>query len=309
MKLKFEKLHGLGNDFILIEDLKDKLSFSSDQVKAMCDRHFGIGADGVILIKPTEMKDCVARMININADGSVAQMCGNGLRCFAKYLVDHEMTPRSYGGISVETAAGVREVEYGVDIHGKLSHATVDMGEPQLDPRLIPVRLETNADYGHSRSFVCDYPLDSPWGEFRFTCISMGNPHAICFMDDFNELDDDLFDDSIYKNLDTFDIGRIGAFFESHPVFPERSSIEFAICISEGIRVRVFDRGCGETLACGTGACAVGVAAALTGRGPRENKIYLPGGVLDIDWASNNHVMMSGSTQYVYAGTYEIPEL
>ncbi len=129
------------------------------------------------------------------------------------------------------------------------------------------------------------------------------------FMDDFNELDDDLFNDSIYKNLDTFDIGRIGAFFESHPVFPERSSIEFAICISEGIRVRVFDRGCGETLACGTGACAVGVAAALTGRGPRVNKIYLPGGVLDIDWASNNHVMMSGSAQYVYAGTYEIPEL
>ena len=306
MRLGFEKLHGLGNDFIVVDDRKDLLALSPQVIKQMCDRHFGIGADGVIMIKPSAVDGCIGKMLNINADGSVAQMCGNGLRCFTKYLVDHGFLPRHRGEIFVETAAGVRRVEYSVDARGKMTHATVDMGEPLLLPELVPARIEANAEYGANISFICDYPLDSPWGEFRFTCVSMGNPHAICFIEDFGDIDDDLFDGSIYKNLDTMDVHRVGSYFEPHPVFPERASIEFAIRVSEGIRVRVYDRGCGETLACGTGACAVNVAAALTGRGPRENNILLPGGILGIEWAPNNHVLMSGPAQYVYSGNYEI---
>lgn len=302
MEIDFVKLNGLGNDFIFIDDLSSEIELSAEQVQKLCDRHFGIGADGVILVRPSEDPDCAAYMHYINADGSLAEMCGNGVRCFAKYLVDHGYVQATDGRFVAGTKAGQRPITFEIDDDEKMTLATVDMGRPILDPLEVPVTLAANAESEEGVAFVREAPVDSPWGVFSFTCVSMGNPHAVCFLDDFTLIDDALFKGDC-KSLDTLDVDTIGAFFESNPVFPAKANIEFAVCDGEGIHMRVYERGDGETLACGTGACATGVAACLTGRAGSENDLLLRGGCLHIAWREDGHVMMTGPARESFEGT------
>lgn len=286
----FEKLQGAGNDFIFIEDLEDRISLTAEQVSVLCDRHFGIGADGVILVKPPQDPSHDGFMHYINADGSLAQMCGNGVRCFAKYLIDHGIVDSSVPSIAVETRAGVKSITFTLDSQGKMESATVAMGKPILEPPLVPTTLPANATTEDGEPFVKDALIDSPWGPFAFTCLSMGNPHAVTFVEDFEGL---AIDD-------------IGAYFESCSAFPEKSNIEFAKVGTEGIAMRVYERGCGETLACGTGACATGVAAYLTGRAGLENDLLLRGGILHIAYEPEETVLMTGPAAFVFSGSVDI---
>lgn len=308
MELAFVKMHGLGNDFVFIEDLGDELDLSAEQVERLCDRRFGIGADGVIVVKPADDPTCDARMNYINSDGTLAQMCGNGVRCFAKYLVDRRIVNPAAHSLCAQTLAGPREIRFETDEAGCMTSATVDMGAPIIDPNLVPTRLEANARTNGGEPFVREAPVDSPWGGFRFTCVSMGNPHAVCFIDDFSALPGDLFPNAEDRRLATLDLARVGAFFESNRLWPEKTNVEFAVASSDGKRIdmRVFERGCGETLACGTGACATAVAGALTGRAPREVDVALLGGTLHICWSDSGHVLMTGPAAEAFRGTVEV---
>ncbi len=304
MELEFVKLHGLGNDFVFVDDFSREIELTSDQVALLCDRHFGIGGDGVILVRPSERSECAAYMHYINSDGTLAQMCGNGVRCFAKYLIDRGFVSASDGQFVADTLAGPKPISFEVGDDDKMTLATVDMGHPILDPASVPVALEANATSEEGASFVSNCDIDSPWGSFTFTCVSMGNPHAITFIDDFNALSDELFADSADKCLSTLNLEKIGAYYESHEVFPENTNVEFARIAEDGvIEMRVYERGCGETLACGTGACATNVAAALTGRAGRENDLVLRGGTLHIFWDENDHVMMTGPATEAFEGS------
>lgn len=307
MELDFAKLHGAGNDFVFIDDFSRSLELTKTQVAWLCDRHKGIGADGVILVRPSADPACAAYMHYINSDGTLAEMCGNGVRCFAKYLVDYGYADPGDGAFAVETLAGVRRISFSAGEDGKLATATVDMGEPRLAPAVIPTSLAANAKTPDERAFVLDAPLDSPWGAFSFTCVSMGNPHAVCFLDDGERLPDALFSDPLDKGLETLDLERVGAFFESHPVFPEKANIEFAVVRDGGIAMRVYERGCGETLACGTGACATSVAACLSGRSGRDNTVRVRGGELSIAWGDDGRVSMTGPAAESFSGRVLLP--
>ena len=290
-RIEFVKLQGAGNDFVFIEDLDDALELAEDDVRFLCDRHFGVGADGVIVVKPAQSSEHAGFMHYINADGSIAQMCGNGIRCFAKYLVDFGIVDEKTPLICIETRAGVKTVSYATDEAGKLETATVNMGTPELNPQKIPTTIEFNAISDFGEAYVKDAPIDSPFGTFEFTCVSMGNPHAVTFVDD----------------VDTLDVDAVGSYFESCAFFPERSNIEFACVKDDGIHMRVYERGCAETLACGTGACATGVAAYLTGRAGRENDLVLLGGTLHISYSPGGPVMMTGPAAEVFCGDIELP--
>ncbi len=284
---EFEKLQGAGNDFVFVEDLDDALDITAQEVKDLCDRHKGIGADGVIVVKPPENTANDGFMHYINADGTLAQMCGNGVRCFAKYLVDHKIAGTDGRELRIETRAGLKTVSPTIDADGKLIEATVNMGMPILAPEAIPTTLDSNATTAAGVPYCKEVPLDSPFGIFRFTCVSMGNPHAVAFVDD----------------VDAIDIEKVGAYFESCSAFPEKANIEFASICPEGIRMRVYERGCGETLACGTGACATAVAAYLTERTGRMSDLILKGGTLHIAYQPNGEVLMTGPAAYVFSGT------
>lgn len=307
MELDFVKLHGAGNDFVFIDDFSGTLELTKEQIAWLCDRHFGIGADGVILVRRPNDPACAAYMHYINSDGTLAEMCGNGVRCFAKYLVDYAFVDPGDGALAAETLAGARPLTFSVDEDGKLVSATVDMGTPRLAPDEVPTTLAANAVSPYGEAFVLDASVDSPWGPFSFTCVSMGNPHAVCFLDDMRALPDELFADPLAKSLDTLDLDRVGAFFENHPVFPEKANIEFAVVKSGGIAMRVYERGCGETLACGTGACATGVAACLSGRSGCSNEVHLPGGVLTVSWGDDGHVSMRGPAAESFSGHVRLP--
>lgn len=303
MELPFEKLHGLGNDFIFFDDMDGSLELTCDQVRWLCDRHEGIGADGVILVRSVADDSCDAYMHYINADGTLAQMCGNGVRCFAKFLVDHGMVADDATGLVAETLAGPRPIRFTRDEEGRLALATVSMGAPVLDPALVPVDAVADAVSAEGIPFVGSLLLESPWGPFSFACVSMGNPHAVCFVDDWGALPDALFADPADKRLETLDVARVGAFFESHGVFPEKANIEFAEVRPGGIAMRVYERGCGETQACGTGACATAVAAALSGRAARSSEVRLLGGTLAICWDDEGMVSMTGPAARSFTGT------
>ena len=179
------------------------------------------------------------------------------------------------------------------------------MDMPILDPVKIPTILPANGNATNGESFVNEETVSSPWGDFSFTCVSMGNPHAVCFFDDLDQLPAEWFTSSD-KTLNSFDLERFGAYFESHEAFPAKTNVEFIVPSNDGLHMRVFERGCGETLACGTGACASLVAAVLTGRSERANKVHLRGGTLNITWQENNHVLMTGPATQVFTGTIEI---
>ncbi len=285
MKLAFSKMNGLGNDFVFIEDLEGSLDIAPDAVSWFCDRHFGVGADGLILVRPATTADASYHMHYFNADGSLAEMCGNGARCFAKYVVDRALVPANTSSLVIETLGGLRPVTFTRHEDGTLADATVDMGEPELAPELIPTT------FGGTQVYDC--PVETPWGEVRVTAVSMGNPHAIVWVDD----------------VDSAPVETVGAFLEHHKRFPKGVNVEFAQLIdSATIRIRVWERGVGETLACGTGACATAVAGALSCRTGRDATIELPGGDLLIRWHEDDHVYMTGSAAFSFEGTIDLPE-
>lgn len=305
MKLEFTKLNGLGNDFVFVDDMDQRIDLAADQVAFLCDRHFGIGGDGVVLVRPSSRPECAAYMHYINSDGTLAEMCGNGVRCFTKFLVDNGYVDPQAGSYIADTKRGPLPISFQLDSEGKMSVASVDMDEPILEPSLVPTNLSATGTSDEGISFVKEAEVDSPWGSFAFTCVSMGNPHAVCFFDDLDSLSSDWFLGE-EKSLDSFDLNRIGAFFEKNSVFPAKTNVEFIVPAEDGLHMRVYERGCGETLACGTGACASLVAAVLTGRSDRTNKVHLRGGVLDITWSDNNHVIMTGPATQAFVGTIEL---
>ncbi len=305
MILEFSKLNGLGNDFIFFDDFSEEIELTDAQVQWLCDRHFGIGADGVILVRPPKNKGSIAYMHYINADGSLAQMCGNGVRCFAKFLVDRGFANTSEDRFVVDTLAGPRPIRFEVDEKGKLVDATVNMGSPLFDPVRIPTNLAANAQGDAGEPLVKESPIPSPWGEFRFTCVSMGNPHAVCFIDSWEALPAELFT-STNRSLETLRMDMIGSYFVAHELFPEGVNVEIAHVSNAGIDMRVYERGVGETLACGTGACATGVAAYVTGRSERSNRINVLGGALLIDWQDDDNVLMTGSAVESFTGTVKL---
>lgn len=267
--MRFTKAHGTGNDFVVVGDLEDTWKPNEGFVRAVCDRHFGVGADGVIRIAPADGDAWF--MDYWNADGTTAEMCGNGVRVVAKWLADRGIVAGDT--VSVETRSGRKAVTVFRGADGLVERARVDMGPPILEADAIPVRA---ADPGH-------VTLEHDGQRFDAICVSMGNPHAILFVDD----------------LDAVPFERLGPVFEGHPLFPARTNVEFVERVGpDHLRMRVFERGVGETLACGTGACAVGVAAALRGVTGRAVAIDLPGGRLEIEWT--DHVFMTGPAVEVF---------
>lgn len=278
MEIPFTKMHGLGNDFVLIDcrgsDLPGKFNMSNLAVR-LCRRRFGIGADQLLLLYPSETAHF--KMQIFNADGGEVEMCGNGIRCFAKYIWDRGLSDKD--ALEIETPAGIIKPER----IGSL--VRVDMGEPVFSPADIPVNIGSDTS-------VVDYPLQVKDREFRITCISMGNPHAVIFLD---------------EEVSDFPVGAYGPEIENHPLFPRRTNVEFVNVKSRcELVVRVWERGSGETLACGTGASATGVASMRKGLTDRKVTVALPGGELMIEWLENNRVYMTGPAVEVYEGRVKL---
>lgn len=275
--MRFAKMQGAGNDYVYINCFEEKIDDPHTLSKRISDRHFGVGSDGLVLIMPSDT--CDFRMRMFNADGSEAQMCGNASRCVGKYVYDHGMTDKKE--ISLETKSGVKKLKLFVE-KGRVSRVCVDMGVPRFEPALIPVLIEGDA--------VIDEPVVVGDELFRITCVSMGNPHAVIFLSDITG--DDLH--------------RIGAMIENHPLFPERTNVEFVQVLSpQELRMRVWERGAGETLACGTGACASLVAAVANGLADRKATLRLLGGDLEIEWDSiSGHLFMTGPAETVFEGDF-----
>ncbi len=277
MELKFTKLNGLGNDYVYIDLITNKYVFDPAKLsRKISDRHFGVGGDGLILILPSSKADF--RMRIFNADGSEAEMCGNGIRAFAKYCFDHGLTKKK--SFAVETGAGIKTLDLALK-SGRVVSARVDMGEPVLEGLKIPTTIRKNS--------VVREKLSVEGKKFTFTAVSMGNPHCVIFVD---KITDDL-------------VKRVGPKIEAHPFFPKKVNVEFARVIDKNnIEMRVWERGSGETMACGTGACATAVAAILNKKSGRKVNLKLLGGSLDIEWASNNHVYMTGPAEEAFSGVY-----
>lgn len=289
MELSFTKMHGLGNDFIVIDDHAEELDFAPEAVEWFCDRNFGIGADGLMLVRPSSVEGADFSWWFRNADGSVAEMCGNGIRCFAKFVVDRGLVPADQDTVAVETAIGVLNIDVTRAYDGTLYMATVDMGEPVLKPAAIPTTMRC----GGNDDMVINCPLETELGMFDVTPVSMGNPHVVLFVED----------------VETAPVHEVGPVIECHEAFPKKTNVEFAqVMEDDRIRLRVWERGVGETLACGTGACATAVAAALNCRGGREAVVELPGGELAIRWHEDGRVFMTGPAEEVFTGTMVIEE-
>lgn len=277
-------MHGLGNDFIVVNDLAALLEIPADRIAALCDRNFGVGADGMILVRPASDPDAHAYMHYYNADGSQAEMCGNGIRCFAKYLIDKRLVPLDVHKLYVQTVGGVRSIDVRIDDSGMMSTATVDMGQPRLSPHDIPSTFEGD--------IVFQRPVETAHGTFDVTAVSMGNPHAVIWMDD----------------LDAAPVLTVGPLIEVHERFPAKTNVEFAQIIDPSrIRLRVWERGVGETQACGTGACATAVAAILASATDERVTVELPGGDLLIEWQRGGTVFMTGPATHVFEGKVVIP--
>ena len=277
--MKFTKMHGIGNDYVYVNCFKETVEHPSEMAIKVSDRHFGIGSDGLILIKPSEVAD--GKMEMYNADGSQGAMCGNGIRCVAKYMYDYGITDKT--SISVETKSGIKYLDLTIK-DGKVDTVKVNMGTPILKAVDIPVRSE--------KEQVIDEPVMVDGKEWKITCVSMGNPHAITYIDDV-------------KNLE---IEKIGPKFENHEIFPDLVNTEFVRVIDRNtVEMRVWERGSGETLACGTGACAVAVSSILNGLTEEEVTVKLLGGDLKIFWdRTENKVYMTGSATTVFDGEIDL---
>ena len=278
--LKFTKMHGLGNDYVYMDAINQKIENREILARYVSDRHFGIGSDGLILICPSDKADFKMQMFN--QDGSEAEMCGNGIRCVGKFVYDKGLTNKET--ITVETLAGIKVLKMKI-ANGKVASAKVDMGEPILEAEKIPVIAE--------ESPVKNLKIEAEGKTFNFTCVSMGNPHAVAFID---------------EELKEFDICKYGKQIEKNELFPRKTNVEFINIIDkDNLKMRVWERGAGETLACGTGACAATVAAILNGYTNRKVTIELLGGNLEVEWNKEaNHVYMTGSATTVFEGTIDI---
>ena len=275
--MKFTKMQGCGNDYVYINCFEEKVNDPSELSKTISDRHFGIGSDGLVLICPSSEADCRMRMFN--PDGSESEMCGNAVRCVAKYVYDRNLVHKKT--ISVETLAGIKYIDVQTDENDRAVMLTVDMGAPILEPNEIPVVSDNN--------FL---KLSAFGKKFDFTCVSMGNPHAVTFID---------------VPVNGFDVEKYGKVFETDEHFPRKANIEFVEVIdSTHLKMRVWERGTGETLACGTGTCATAVAACLNKICPREKiEVELLGGKLIIEWKeSDGRVYMTGPAQFSFDGEW-----
>ena len=276
--MKFTKMQGLGNDYVYVNCFKEKIDNPPELARRISDRHFGVGSDGLIMINPSDKADFEMEMYN--ADGSRGEMCGNGIRCVAKYVYDYGLTDKTH--ISVETLGGIKYLDLTVE-EGKVKMVKVDMGKPELEPLKIPVKA--------SGDKAVDEPIFVGGNEYRMTCVSMGNPHAVIF---------------IGCDVREFPLEEIGPKFENHERFPNRVNTEFVRVIDRRTaEMRVWERGSGETLACGTGACAVAVACALNGFTEDEVTVRLLGGDLQILWdREKDTVFMTGPAEVVFDGEW-----
>lgn len=274
--MKFTKMHGTGNDYVYVNLFEESIPDISQAAIRVSDRHFGIGSDGLIGIAPSEIADC--RMIMYNADGSEGAMCGNGIRCVAKYAYDHGIVDKKQ--LQIETKSGIKTVELTIE-DGKATYAKVNMGKAILAPKEIPVKAEGES-FISQEIMVGNIP-------YTVTCVSMGNPHCVVFT----------------KEIDNLDLEKIGPKFEHHPLFPDRINTEFVEVLDDHtLKMRVWERGAGETISCGTGTCASTVAAVLNGYCPQgeEIEIRIRGGVLYDTYMENGEVQMRGPAEEVFHG-------
>jgi len=277
MKFIFSKWHGLGNDFVIVNGLTEKIDNYPQMAVEVCNRNLGVGADGLVVVLPSKVADFEMRIFN--SDGSEAEMCGNVTRCIARYVYDNQLTDKTK--ITLETKAGIIKPEL-IFIDGMLSTIRVDMGEPRLKRSEIPMNGNGNEEVIHELLVIGQ-------SDYHITCVSMGNPHCIIFVDD----------------IETTNLSVIGPLIETNPIFPRKINVEFAQVINkQKLRMRVWERGAGITMACGTGACATLVAAVLNGVTDRQVMLELDGGELLIEWGLDNHIYMSGPAVEVFRGEY-----
>lgn len=280
--MKFTKMQGCGNDYVYVNGFEEKIE---DEVKTaikVSDRHFGIGGDGMIIINPSDIADFEMKMYN--ADGTRAEMCGNGIRCVAKYVFDYGLTDKT--SLTIESMGKIKYIDLTLDDDGKVKSVKVDMGAPVLDAKNVPVISKMERAIGDE--------IEVDGKTYIMTCVSMGNPHAVIFLD---------------EDIKSLSIDEIGSKFENHERFPNKANTEFARIIDrQNIEMRVWERGTGETLACGTGCCATAVAGILDGRVDNNVKIHVLGGVIDIYWSgkAEDSVIMSGPAQIVFDGEIKI---
>lgn len=274
--MKFTKMHGLGNDYVYVDLFTQRIGNAGKLSTAISNRHTGVGSDGLILIAPS--RTCDVRMEMYNSDGSRAQMCGNGIRCVAKYAVEHELA----GGpeMTIETDAGVKRAQCRIE-RGRVIAVRIDMGEPGLAPAALPCTLPGER--------IVNHPVEIGGQAYRITCVSMGNPHAVVFV----------------ENPADLDLSLIGPRFEHAPIFPQRTNTHFVrVDSATHVTMRTWERGAGATQACGTGACAVAVAASLNGLTRRAITATLPGGDLELEWADDGRVYMTGPAVEVFSGDW-----
>jgi diaminopimelate epimerase len=274
--MRFIKMHGIGNDYVYVDCFQEQVSEPERLAVQISDRHFGVGGDGLILIMPSDKAD--ARMRIFNADGSEAQMCGNGIRCLAKYVYESSINRKAE--LAVETLAGVLSLRL-MTANGSVDKVQVNMGKPRLRRQDIPMRGEGDR--------VLAENLAAGDRAFAVTCVSMGNPHCVIYVDDVAQ----------------FPVTHYGPLLEHHPQFPQRTNVEWVEWLNaREIRQRTWERGSGETLACGTGACAATVASVLNGKTDRAVTVHLLGGDLEIEWAADEHVYMTGPAVEVFRGDW-----
>ena len=273
--IKFTKMQGLGNDYVYMDAIHQKIENESSLAQFVSNRHFGIGSDGLILICKSDVADFKMRMFN--SDGSEAEMCGNGIRCVGKFVYDKGLTDKTT--VTIETLAGIKTLELNTK-EGKVETVKVDMGEPILTPKEIPVISDEEP--------VKNLMLEAEGRKFKITCVSMGNPHAITEVED----------------TEKFDVEKYGKVLEVDKAFPNKTNVEFIQIVDKNhVKMRVWERGAGETLACGTGACATAVACYLNGKTDRNVEVELLGGKLYIEWnEENNHIYMTGPAVTVFEG-------
>ena len=284
--MHFTKMHGIGNDYIYVDGLREKIADPSAAAASLSDRHFGIGSDGLILINPSDSADFEMEMYN--ADGSRGKMCGNGIRCVGKYVYDHGLTKKKH--LTIETLSGIRTLDLIPGDDGKIRAARVDMGAPVLSPERIPMSGELLNEAGLGAcADVIDLPYRFGGTEYRITALSMGNPHCVIF------LEEDVRD---------FDLQTAGKEIGKHPLFPEGVNVEFVNVLSQKhVRMRVYERGSGETMACGTGACAAAAASFLNGKTGRDVTVSLLGGDLEISFdEASGTIFMTGPAKEVFEG-------
>ncbi|WP_432822144.1 diaminopimelate epimerase [Trichloromonas sp.] len=277
--MKFAKMHGAGNDYVYVNGFEETITDPQALAIAVSSRQFGIGSDGLILILPSQVADVRMRMFN--ADGSEAEMCGNGIRCVAKYAYDHGLVRDK--AIRVETAAGIKPLQLFTNSDNRVDRIRVNMGVPALKRQDIPMNGPADLQVVAENLEILDRT-------FEITCVSMGNPHCVIFVD----------------SIEQFPVEQYGPAIENHPLFPRRINVEFVEVISPGeVRQRTWERGAGETLACGTGAAAVAVAGVLTGRTDRQQLNHLRGGDLEMEWAEDGCIYMTGPAVQVFEGDYQ----